>query len=572
MSQQVAETQALGSEFISNLFGTSQDELAHYGVKGMKWDKHKKQDDSKYDVSKRPEGDTPEEFLARQKMLDEFLKSKGKGDGKTTAKGKGGGKTTAKGKGGGKGGGGKGKKGGGKGGAKGKAGGKKKAKKSSSGSSKSTVSSTSSSTTTTTKPKSSYAARRAVTKIDTSVREVMKAVSPRAQQIIDEINANVAARKAAAEAQHSAVTEQKEHSTMTDTLSHLDISTEAREKAAERDEALPDGSYPIRNKGDLARAIQSFGRASDKVKVKRWIIKRARELDAVDMLPDSWDVDDEIEHTMSLGAEFIDALFGEDNVLMHYGVLGMKWGVRNDRRSEGRPQGAASRKKAPLSSVRKMVKPKPKAPVETKTEGKKESKGTSSTPQQTRQQETASRSNGPMTDQELRDAINRMQMEKTYKQLLAEQNAVPKKPESIIKTVLRDSAKQAAGQILTQTVTQVGKYAIAAAISKSNPTLANAIMKTGDGNQKKQNDSGSDKPTSSKSKKSSDSGQNGSGSKPSSSSSSSSSSKNPLDLGGSSPSSSPAQNKAVEDAYARAYGNFSSTTKQILNDLEELRK
>ena len=44
---------------------------------------------------------------------------------------------------------------------------------------------------------------------------------------------------------------------MTDTLSHLDISTEARERAAERDEALPDGSYPIRNKGDLQRAIQS---------------------------------------------------------------------------------------------------------------------------------------------------------------------------------------------------------------------------------------------------------------------------------------------------------------------------
>lgn len=99
---------------------------------------------------------------------------------------------------------------------------------------------------------------------------------------------------------------------MTDTLSHLDISTEARERAAERDEALPDGSYPIRNKGDLQRAIQSYGRASDKDKVKKWIIKRARELDAVDMLPESWNVE-EISHS---------------DELMHHGVKGMKWGVR----------------------------------------------------------------------------------------------------------------------------------------------------------------------------------------------------------------------------------------------------
>lgn len=67
-------------------------------------------------------------------------------------------------------------------------------------------------------------------------------------------------------------------------------STESRDKAAKKHEALPDGSYPIHDKADLKRAIQSFGRAKDKDKVKRHIIKRARALKAVDTLPKDWGV------------------------------------------------------------------------------------------------------------------------------------------------------------------------------------------------------------------------------------------------------------------------------------------
>jgi Caudovirus prohead serine protease len=48
------------------------------------------------------------------------------------------------------------------------------------------------------------------------------------------------------------------------------------------------GSYPIRNKADLERAIQAFGRAKDKAKVRAWIIHRAHELKATDSLPADW--------------------------------------------------------------------------------------------------------------------------------------------------------------------------------------------------------------------------------------------------------------------------------------------
>ncbi len=53
---------------------------------------------------------------------------------------------------------------------------------------------------------------------------------------------------------------------------------------------LPDGSFPIRNKRDLRKAILAFGRAKDKPRAKRHIIARARALGAVDLLPESWNV------------------------------------------------------------------------------------------------------------------------------------------------------------------------------------------------------------------------------------------------------------------------------------------
>jgi hypothetical protein len=69
-------------------------------------------------------------------------------------------------------------------------------------------------------------------------------------------------------------------------MSELD--TEERRKLAERGKALPDGSFPIRNREDLRDAIQSYGRAKDKDAAKRWITKRAHELNAAKELPEDW--------------------------------------------------------------------------------------------------------------------------------------------------------------------------------------------------------------------------------------------------------------------------------------------
>ena len=80
-----------------------------------------------------------------------------------------------------------------------------------------------------------------------------------------------------------------------------------REELAKKGQAMPDGGYPIRNRSDLLNAIQAYGRGKNKPEIKRWIKKRAKELNAEKYLPENWETDD------------------EENSLTHHGVKGMKW-------------------------------------------------------------------------------------------------------------------------------------------------------------------------------------------------------------------------------------------------------
>jgi hypothetical protein len=63
---------------------------------------------------------------------------------------------------------------------------------------------------------------------------------------------------------------------------------ERRMKLAKEGIAMPDGSYPIVSINDLKNAIQAYGRAKDLEATKKHIIKRAKSLNAEDMLPEGW--------------------------------------------------------------------------------------------------------------------------------------------------------------------------------------------------------------------------------------------------------------------------------------------
>lgn len=67
-----------------------------------------------------------------------------------------------------------------------------------------------------------------------------------------------------------------------------EFSQDQRDKLAKEGVALPDGSFPIRNRSDLENAIQAIGRAKDRAAAMAHIKKRAAALGATDLLPDDW--------------------------------------------------------------------------------------------------------------------------------------------------------------------------------------------------------------------------------------------------------------------------------------------
>lgn len=189
-----------------------------------------------------------------------------------------------------------------------------------------------------------------------------------------------------------------------------EFSTAQRKELTAKKMALPDGSYPIRNVSDLKNAIASFGRAKNPALTKKWIIKCAKELNATELLPEAWGVDS-VEQSES----------GSENDIMHYGVLGMKWGVRKKKTqsvSRKEQKKRANEKTSPDYNESKFVR---------------------------------NRNVKSMSNADLKKAINRMQLEQQYKQLSQnDKSAAQKMGEQFVKSLISSGTQLLVGEITKQ--------------------------------------------------------------------------------------------------------------------------
>jgi hypothetical protein len=75
-------------------------------------------------------------------------------------------------------------------------------------------------------------------------------------------------------------------------LDKADLSAAGRRKAAASGAAMPDGSYPIKTKADLRKAIRAVGRGgADHDKIRKHIVTRAKALGLEAMVPSNWNAD-----------------------------------------------------------------------------------------------------------------------------------------------------------------------------------------------------------------------------------------------------------------------------------------
>lgn len=134
----------------------------------------------------------------------------------------------------------------------------------------------------------------------------------------------------------------------------------------------------------------------------------------------------------------------ENNYLEHHGVLGMKWGVRKSRPSSGR---TSSAKKA-SSFTFGRTKIKNKAKTRTNSEEAKPKK----------------KSIKDMSDDELKTQINRLELEKRYRDLSKVVNPQPsKKGKDFTMRVLEKIGENT----LTNIGTQAANKALGTAINKA---------------------------------------------------------------------------------------------------------
>lgn len=132
-----------------------------------------------------------------------------------------------------------------------------------------------------------------------------------------------------------------------------DFNQMQRQRLAAKNQAMSDGSFPIRNVADLKRAIQAYGRAKNKAAAKAWIIKRAKQLGREDLLPEKWKNSDTVKHYETrVGGAMWTYNYTYSNYICHHGIKGQKWGIRRYQNENGSLTSAGKKRYSSFATKR----------------------------------------------------------------------------------------------------------------------------------------------------------------------------------------------------------------------------